>query len=116
MPSISAAATPTPGRRPICPRWASTSSSRGDTSTTLIMVVGVSFTLCMAGTSSPEMWRAAVAFSLLILAGGGYETWALAFRPGATITALVKRHTHLAIILGGATFTLFGYILGVGGQ
>jgi len=62
------------------------------------------------------MWRVALAFGLLVAAGSGYETWALAYRPNWTITELVKRWTHLAIILGAAIFMLFGYALGVGGR
>jgi len=62
------------------------------------------------------MWKVAAGFTLLIAAGGAYETWAIAVRPKWAITELVKRYTHLALILSVAISMLLGYALGVGGR
>lgn len=69
------------------------------------------------------MWHVALLVTAFIVVaggvGGGWETWALRYRPDLTITSLTKRYTHLAIIvaLGLMVGTmLVGYALGVGGQ
>jgi hypothetical protein len=61
------------------------------------------------------MWIIAAVFTLLLLAGGLYETWAIKFHK-LTITQLTKRRTHLMILVYLAVFTIFGYVLGVGGR
>lgn len=50
------------------------------------------------------MWLVALAFALVLAAGGGFETWAvwLLGTTGRdfTITGFVRRHPHLSILLG----------------
>lgn len=61
------------------------------------------------------MWLVAAVFTSIIVLGGVYETWAL-INHKTTITDFVKNDPHLAIIVGGAFFTVLGYVLGVGGH
>ena len=69
------------------------------------------------------MWRVAAATTLLILVvgggGGAFETAMIRWHPRFTITELIKRYTHLAIIIALGLMViamLFGYALGTGGH
>ena len=66
------------------------------------------------------MWLVVLAATALALIIGGFETLTVAFFPKLTITELIKRYTHLTIIvvvpLLALAFGLLGYALGVGGR
>jgi hypothetical protein len=69
------------------------------------------------------MWRIAAVVTVLIVVvggiGGSWETWAIRYHPRLTITELIKRYTHLAIIVALGLVVLgmgFGYALGIGGR